>query len=544
MKTALKVIGAIVVFLIVVMIALPFIINVNTFRPQIEAELTSTLGRQVQIGNMKLGFFAGSLTADDLAIADDPAFSRQPFVKAKALSVGVELIPLILSKQLNVTDLTIEEPQVSLIRNPAGKWNFSSLGGASRPSPSRASLQLISFSPANSPAKPAEAGTNANISVEELHIKDGTVSVASSTKPQVYKNVEITVKQFSLNSQFPFTLNASLPGGGTVKVDGKAGPINPADAAMTPLQASLNVKQMDLAGSGFVEPSTGIGGIANFDGTVASDGKALHTTGTVTLDKLKLSTKGTPATHTVKVNYATVYELATNTGQLTEGQLTFGQAVAHLTGTYRVEPTTTLLNMKLNADNMPVNDLVTMLPALGVVLPRGSSLQGGTLSADMAISGPTDKLVTTGPVKLANAKMVGFNFSSKLAEISQFTGGKGESGSDTTIQNFSSDVRSAPEGITTQNVNLNVPSLGLVTGTGTISPQEALNYTLNAKLGGSVGGLAKGGLPFFIQGTASDPKFVPDVKGMVNSQLGGLLGGQKGSSSPLNQLQGLFGKKK
>jgi AsmA protein len=533
MKTILKVIGIVVAVLVVVLIALPFIIDVNTFRPQIEAELTSVLGRQVKIGNMKLALLEGSLAADDLSIADDPAFSHQPFVKAKALSVGVELMPLLFSKVLNVTDLTIDQPQVSLIRNAAEKWNFSSIGGPEAPSQAKSS---------------PKTGANPNVSVAKLEVKNGTVSLAktgSGAKPQVYQNVNISVKDFSFAAQFPFSLSASLPGGGAAKMDGKAGPISPADAALTPLQANLNVKQMDLAASGFVEPSTGIGGVASFDGTLASDGKAVHTNGAVTLDKLKLSPKGTPASRPVNLKYATVYELANNTGQLTQGEVSLGQAVAHLAGKYQVEPSTTVLDMKLNADNMPVNDLETMLSALGVVLPKGSSLQGGTLSADLAINGPADKLVITGPVRLANTKLVGFSFTSKLSEISKFTGGGGGSGTDTSIENFSADVRAAPEGITTQNVNLTVPALGVVTGNGTISPQDALNYTMNAKLGGAVGGLTRGGLPFFIQGTASDPKFVPNAKGIVSNQLGGLLGGQKGSTgSPLDQLQGLFGKKK
>ena len=537
MKTILKVIAVVIAVLIIVLIALPFVIDVNTFRPQIEEELATVLGRQVKIGNMSLSLLRGSLAADDLAIADDPAFSHQPFVKAKALNVGVELMPLIMSKVLNVTDLTIDQPQVSLIRNAEGKWNFSSIGGAEAPSQAK--------TPAKAPAKP---GANPSVSIAKLEVKNGTISLAntaSSAKPQVYQNVNISVNDFSFASAFPFSLSTSLPGGGEAKMDGKAGPISPTDAARTPLQAKVTVKQLDLAGSGFVEPSSGIGGIANFEGTLASDGKAVHTNGAVTLDKLKLSPKGTPAGRAVNMKYATVYQLANNSGQLAQGDVTVGQAAARLAGTYRVEPATTVLNMKLNADNMPVNDLEAMLPALGVVLPKGSSLQGGTLSADLAISGPTDKLLITGPVKLANTKLVGFSFSSKLSEISQFTGGSGGSSPDTAIENFSTDVHMAPEGITTQNVNLTVPSLGVVTGNGTISPQDALNYTMNAKLGGAVGGLAKGGLPFFIQGTASDPKFVPDVKGMVNSQLGGLLGGQKGqANSPLDQLQGLFGKKK
>jgi len=46
------------------------------------------------------------------------------------------------------------------------------------------------------------------------------------------------------------------------------------------------------------------------------------------------------------------------------------------------------------------------------------------------------------------------------------------------------------------------------------------------------------GIPFFIQGTTSDPKFVPDVKGMLRGQLG-----QK-PGDLVNGITGLFGGKK
>jgi AsmA protein len=551
MKTALKIIGIIVGVLILAVIALPFLINVNTFRPQIEAGLTSAMGRQVKIGNMSLSLFQGSLSADDLSVADDPAFSQQPFIKAKTLDVGVEMMPLILSKQLNVTNLTIEDPSVALIKNAAGKWNFSSIGESNAAAQAKTPAAEKAPATQNKSAAPTAppGATNRNVSVAKLQVKNGTITMANTAtpaKPQVFKDVDIEVTNFSFASQFPFSLSSSLPGGGTAKVDGKCGPISQPDAALTPLQANVSVKQLDLAGSGFVDSSSGIAGIANYQGTLTSDGKAARTNGTVALDKLKLSPKGTPAPKTVNVKYATVYELATNAGQLTLGDVQLGQAVAKLSGTYHVEPATTVLNMKLNADNMPVNDLASMLPSMGVTLPKGSSLQGGTLSADMTIAGPVDKLVITGPVKLVNTKLVGFSFGSKLAAISQFTGGSTNAGPDTVIQNLSANVRSAPEGIATQNVNLSVANLGVVTGNGTISPQDALNYTMNAQLGGQAGQYTKGGIPFAIQGTASDPKFVPNVQGIVKNQLNNFLSGQgqKGQGSPLDQLGGFLGKKK
>src|SRR6266567_3248910 len=130
MKRALKIIGIVIVVLVVIVLALPFLINVNTFRPRIESELTNALGRKVTVGNLSLSLWSGSLSADDIAIADDPTFSNSPFIRAKSLGVGVEVMPLIFSKTLHITDLTLTDPQVSLLRARSGRWNFSTLGNA------------------------------------------------------------------------------------------------------------------------------------------------------------------------------------------------------------------------------------------------------------------------------------------------------------------------------------------------------------------------------------------------------------------------------
>ena len=190
------------------------------------------------------------------------------------------------------------------------------------------------------------------------------------------------------------------------------------------------------------------------------------------------------------MKYATDYDLQKQAGTLTQGDVTLGKALAKLTGTYQSQGESTVLNMKLNADGMPVDDLQTMLPALGIVLPSGSKLQGGTLSVNVGIAGPVDKLVITGPIRLAQTKLAGFNLASKMSAISALSGRK--SGSDTSIQNLSTDARVAPDGVRTQNINLTIPALGTVTGNGTISPAGALDYKMNASLsGGAVAGLTQ-----------------------------------------------------
>src|SRR5439155_1393434 len=413
MKRAAKIIGILILILLVVAIALPFLVNVNSFRPTIETQASSALGRKVTIGNLKLSILSGSVSADDLAIADDPAFGKAPFVTAKGLNVGVEVIPLVFNKTLHVTDLTLDRPQIVLLRTPAGKWNFSSLGGSNASSPAR------DKAPASADPKGSATDQSLqNLSVAKLNVNNGRVSIGDAntkSKPHVYDNVNVTVRNFSFSSQFPFTVTADLPGGGNLKLDGKAGPLNPNDAAQTPLEAKLDVKRLDLAASGFVDPSSGIAGLADFDGSVASDGRVLRSNGTMKADKLKMSAKGSPAGRPVEVRYATDYNLQSQSG--------------------------TLIN---------------------------------------ALSGA-------------------------------------QTGSDTSIQNFSTDAHVAPDGVRTENVDLIIPALGTLTGTGTISPSGALNYHMTANLAGAaVTGLSQiaglggkgGSIPFFIQGTTSDPKFV------------------------------------
>ena len=245
----------------------------------------------------------------------------------------------------------------------------------------------------------------------------------------------------------------------------------------------------------------------------------LRTSGTLKADKLKLAVKGTPATQPVTVKYATDFDLQKQSGTLTQGDVALGKALAKLTGTYQSQGESTILNMKLNADGMPVDDLQAMLPALGVILPSGSKLQGGTLSVNVGIAGPVDKLVIAGPIRLVQTKLAGFNLSSKMSAISALSGSQG--GSDTSIQNLSTDARVAPDGVRTQNINLVIPALGTVTGNGTISPAGALDYKMSASLsGGAVTGITQmaglggkgGSIPFMIQGTTPIPNLCPTCK--------------------------------
>ena len=453
MKRILKLAAIVVGILIVIAIALPFFVDANTFRPKLESELTGALGRQVKVGNLSLSLLSGGVTADDISIADDPAFSQSPFVQAKSLKVGVELIPLIFSKTLNVTDLTLTQPEISLVKSENGeKWNFSSLGNSSSAGvpaqPSTESKAPESKVPEKTapPKQTPSSGGNPNLSVAKLSIQEGRLSVSRAGSDRgtlVYSKVNIEMTNFSFTSAFPFTVTADLPGGGSLSLDGKAGPVDANNAALTPLEAKISVKQLNLKESAFLDPAAGISGIADYDATLSSDGHQAKMNGTLKATNLQVVQKGSPAGKPVQLEYAIEHELAKETGTITRGDVSMGKAVAHLTGTYDSHGKVTIVNLKLNGPAMPVDDLEAMLPALGVVLPPKASLKGGDLNTNLAIVGPVDKLVTTGTIRLENSALANFDLGSKLGAVSGLAGKS--TGKDLTIQNISSDVRVAPE---------------------------------------------------------------------------------------------------
>jgi len=524
--------------LILILIILPFFINVDSFRPEIQAKASAALGRQVTLGHLSLSILSGRVGVDHITIADDPAFSNSPFVTAESLKIGVELMPLIFSKKLNVTDIALEKPEINLLKSAAGKWNFSSIGGAAAQKES-------------TPSAPE------SFSVGKLSVDDGRVSMGkanSSAKPTVYDDVEIAIKDFSFASQFPVKASAKLPGGGDADISANVGPINSSDSSRTPVDATLKVNDLNIAAMEIVDPSEGVAGIANLDGTLNSDGHHAKLAGTLTGKQLKLSPKGTPAPKAVTVKYAMDSDLEQQLGTITQGDISVGSALAHLTGTLHSQGEAEVVNLKLNAPDLPVDEVESMLPCLGIVLPSGSQLKGGTLSGDLDIAGPLDKLVITGPVKLSNTKLANFDLGAKLGALSNFMG-KATSSRDTAIENASLNGRVAPEGTTANNINVTVPALGVLTGAGTVSPAGALAFKMMADLhGGVVGGLTKvaglgsgsSGIPFSIEGTTSNPKFVPDVTGvaagLAKQELGNLAKGKAGSQGLAKGLGGLFHK--
>ena len=575
MSRTLKLIGIAVLGLIVILLVLPFLIPVDKFRPAIEAKASEALGRKVQLGDLSLSILGGSLGIDNLSISDDPKFNSGPFITAKKVKVGVELIPLIFSQQVNVTEITVENPQVMMLKDPSGRWNFSSIGGNSASAEKKRAAPSSGGS--GSSSKMAES-----VSVKKLSLEDGQITLGNtdSKKRTVYNKVNLTADDVSMGSNFPIDFSMEGPNGGTMKINGKVGPVDQKDAAFTPQDVKLTMSNLNLGATGFLDPSVGLGGLVDVDANLVSRNGEMTTKGQAKISKAVLVAGGSPAGVPAIINFDTRYDLAKGEGVLNPSTLNIGNAKAHLSGRYKSEGDAFVVDMKVSGEGMPATDLESFLPALAINVPKGSKLTAGTLSANLHLTGPTDKLVTDGNVGLFNGKLSGFDLGQKMSSVASLAGIK--TGQDLVIEKMTSDVHMATTGIKADNFNLVVPNLGTVVGAGTLDAKNNMNFNMVATVnsavvstaaasvgGGAVGQVLGGGtnckgggikVPFQIHGTTANPQFAPDVGGatasLLKSQLscaggaGNLASGVAGatgsgaSANTVNQLTGLLGSKK
>jgi AsmA protein len=535
MKRVLLTLGIAVAVILLVLIALPFFIDADRFRPELESKASQALNRQVKLGHLSLSILTGKLEADDIEVADDPAFSKTDFVTAKSLEIGIKLKPLIFSRQLIVTEVILESPQITILNGGNGTWNFSSLVGASQKN-----IDLSQAQPRS-------------VSIGKFEVNNGRLSVrrVDGSGERVYDHFAVVFTNFSTSTVFPFELETNLPGGGSARLSGTAGPISVINVGSTPLTATLKATNVNIAAHGLIAPVIGISGTVNVDETLQSDGTKATLAGGVTASDLKLLPTGPPSPRVISIQHNVEVELATQAGTIKQADIAIGKAHLHATGTFNDEQNTRTVDLQLNGPKLPIDELQAMLPTLAVKLPSGSHLQGGEASVALRIKGSADAWEVSGPVKASNFTMVGFNLASQLGSFMGLDG-KAISAPDTSFRSISLHVEMTKAGIQVDHLEIDVPSVGSATGAGTISPTGDVNIAmLGTPVGGVAGGLTKmgtagggesGKVPILLHGTLDKPVYTTDTSAAARAMTGQAVKGVV--SVPIHAIEGLFSKKK
>ncbi|MFB3814475.1 MAG: AsmA family protein [Terriglobales bacterium] len=524
-RKALIVLVSIAAVLALLFAVVPLLINAERFRPTLEQRMGEALDRQVRIGHLRFSWFAGGIQAQNITVADDPAFGTRPFLTAQALEVKVELRPLIFDRQVNIESILVREPEVLLIEN-RGKWNISTLGAR------------------REPRRPQPAAATP-LTLRQVTITNGRVVIQSGGALQTYTGVNLKAQDVSTDAAFPVTLAVHMPGDADLDVSGTVGPLG-SNAALFPFDLKTKLAHLDLAKSGYVGKDAGPAGLIDAETALKCDGRTVREAGTLSLKNAVFVKGGAPVAGPIDLSFAGDYDLVARRGTLSRGHARFRQSSADLTGSFDTRSPTLAVSMNLATSGFLTDDLNALLPAMAVVLPRGVALRGGTVSTTLALAGPADRLVSRGPLNLRNITVSGFDLGGAMRAIAALAGVN--TGRDTQVRSLDTNVRVTPSGIAFDDLKADVVGLGTIDGRGNVGADQSLSFQLVAHLaqkGGLLGGLMTATgvgqlstVPFRIQGTTTNPQVVPDVGSIIQTQKP--QPGQQQQQQPANPFGGLF----
>ena len=239
--------GVVVALLVGLVVLLPFLVDLNKYQDQYRPLIEEALNRKVTLADIRLTIWPrlGARVAG-FTVMEDPALGAGPFASLASVDVGVKLMPL-LSGKVEVEEITLREPLITVIKNKNGVLNASTLGrkGVALPErPSRA--------PVPSPDGPLKI--LALLAVDRVSIAGGKATYRDMSQPQpveyVLQDMEFLLQSVHLGETPSLHLAMLVqPLNMPVSLDGTFGPLKEtADLDAINLQVALGKTNFAITG--------------------------------------------------------------------------------------------------------------------------------------------------------------------------------------------------------------------------------------------------------------------------------------------------------
>lgn len=531
-------------------LALPFLVDLNRYQDQYKPLIEEALNRKVQLQDIRLTVWPriGARMAG-FSVLDDSAFSSGPFASLSSLDVGVKLMPL-LSGKVEVEEITLHGPVITVIKNKNGVLNVSTIGRKGVPVPEKPSRAPI-------PSTEGPLKLLALLAVDRVSIAGGKLTYrdlsAATPTEYVVQDLELLLRDVRLG-QTPQLHVASLvqPFNLPVKLDGTFGP----------LKEAIDIDKIDFKLAVGKTDFTITGNAAGNDAMVTISSPVINTANLPMSLPLKkpVDIKDLKIIAEVKGQEAKLNSLSL---RLFDGEVK-GQG-----------------KMIAGAEGPPFKGSVALQglqlgPALNAVAETPVTISG-TAGADLSLQGKgfsmpdlTKALEGTGHLAVKDGKIEGVNILQEVVDALKVAGISMGDAKMTAFSTIETDLAIKQGVINVQRLLMDSHDFQ-ATGGGTVGFDQKLNLIVNLNLSPDVSQkisaaspvvkiAMKDGrlsLPLTITGTAQAPSYGVDVKGLtgkvqeqvkkkVEEAVGGLL---KGTTKPEDLkkegqelLKGLFGR--
>jgi hypothetical protein len=234
----------------------------GSLKPAVESRLSTSLGRKVSIGSMRLSFWGGPyLTINGMTAMEDPAFGDGNFLKADQVRADFAILEYVLHRQIVIDGITIKSPELTFVKSSNGSWSWTTLGQPVAEPVVRSKQAALIRPLALQTAEPLSAVISALLvdlkqaSFNNIHIESASVRLIDKTGEQppesFYKNISldasITRQAESaesashatgqiraesdesdgseiLKAELPFDLNINRSANAGLSIDGGLGP--------------------------------------------------------------------------------------------------------------------------------------------------------------------------------------------------------------------------------------------------------------------------------------------------------------------------------
>lgn len=396
MRKIAIILGALLVLIVAAVAALPYLLDVNSYRGRIQSELQARTGRAVSLGNMQLKVMPFAFRVQNAVVGEDPSFrSAQPFAQAQELLVSVKLLPL-LRKEVEIDSIELKKPTIELIRNAQGQWNFSTIG--KKTAPAQPATQPAPAQPQQS--QPTQQTEQQKFELGQLLITDGQVAVTDYQKKQpraVYDNIDLDLRDYAPGKPVKIDLAAQLPGQGKqeLRLSGKGGPLQD-DPLATDFEGTLKLDAVSLSGlKSFVNSQAlaGMDFVATGETGVKNKSGILTAKGNISLQNPRV--RNVNIGYPISADFDVTDDLNRDIVSIAKGALKLGSTPVHVTGTVNMAGTPMGLDLKALVKNASISDAAKLAGAFGVAFNPGMQVNG-TVDGDLAIRGTSSAPVMNG----------------------------------------------------------------------------------------------------------------------------------------------------
>src|SRR5690242_13853155 len=208
MKRVLKIlglaVGAVVVLLVVVAIAVTLLFDPNDYKDEITAAVQNATGRQLTLdGDLELAVFPTiRIAVGSATLSNAPGFGNEPMARIGSAELRVALFPL-LAQRIEVSRARLEGLELNLARNRSGANNWQDLSGGAKPA-----------NDAPAAADGASAAANLDLGVGAIEIENAHIvyNDAAAGSRWELTGFGMTAEDFGLGENFPLHMEFGLAG--------------------------------------------------------------------------------------------------------------------------------------------------------------------------------------------------------------------------------------------------------------------------------------------------------------------------------------------